>query len=101
MAEQMTRRDYIDRKITHEQYYGSIVAAAQIPLQHHKDLTRWQDMIDRGDEDLTGLDLNYWDALAATWQASITRALRTHGDSWSLAGGVCTIKATVRTVTVS
>ena len=37
--------------------------------------------------------IQVWDAHAALYQRQIDRALRARGDFWSMAGGLCTLKA--------
>lgn len=92
----MNRKDYMNKAVTHHQYYSSVADGARIDLSKHKDLTKWRDMLASGDEHLNKLGLTYWDQLAANNRLSIAISLKTHGDFWSLAGGVCTIKAAVQ-----
>jgi hypothetical protein len=92
----ITRADYMSGKVTHEQFYRSVVARAGLSLNNHPDVPKWRDMLASGDEHLNKLGLDYWDRLALFCQSSVSRSLREHGDFYSMAGGVCAVKAAAR-----
>lgn len=93
----MDRKDYMEHRATHREYYGSIVKEAGIvfPADHPLVVAGAQ-ALSRGDEHMNTIPLSRWDDEAARRQAYINRALREHGDFWSMAGGVCVMKEAVR-----
>lgn len=92
----MTRQDYLDGVVTHAQYYSAIAAEAGIGADDFDMLPLVRKALANGDEHLNrstvGFGLHGWDALALGARRRIEPVLKAHGDGWSLAGGVCTMK---------
>ena len=90
----MTRKDYMDGRVTHAEYYTSVAKAAGVSFADSQMLPKVRDALEKGDEHLNTISLTTWDAMALfpTCRANISRALKAHEDFWSLAGGVCTLK---------
>lgn len=89
-----THADYMGGKVSFEDYYRSIWQKAGSP-------GGWTILFPRAkgeegacgrDEHLNTIELSSWDAIATSWQERISESLKRHGDAWSLAGGVCTVK---------
>jgi hypothetical protein len=92
-----TRADYMAGRVSHDEYYRAVVRTAGLHYSDtHPDVAKWREHLAAGDVHLNRLPLVYWDRLAGLAQASLARALRAHGDAWSLAGGVCAVKAAAR-----
>lgn len=83
----MNRDDYLTGRVTHQDYYGSISKAAGVTLS--------QSFIDEcmAAGGVNKVPLKYWDALAYSGNANWPYAFKEHGDTPSLAGKVCTLKA--------
>lgn len=90
----MTRKDYMEGRVTHEQFYSSVARAAGISFAQSDLLPRVRTALEAGDEHLNSIPLALWDRRAENpvTRANISRALKEHGDFFSLAGGVCTLK---------
>lgn len=90
----MTRKDYMEGRVTHEQFYSSVAKTAGISFERSDLLPRVKAALEAGDEHLNSIPLALWDNRAANpvTRANISRALKEHGDFFSLAGGVCTLK---------
>jgi len=70
----MTRQDYLDGFVTHEDYYARIAESSGIQVS----------------PSITYLDRF---TLAEHHRPAITNALAQHGDTWNFATGVCTVVA--------
>jgi hypothetical protein len=94
----MTRQDYLDGKVTHEEFYGSVAKLAGIDLSTAAPnlMSRVKDALADGDEALNTIPLALWDSMARASRVAIEPALKAHGDFWSLAGGVCTLKTAAK-----
>lgn len=90
-----TRQDYMGGKVTFEQFYESVAAMAGIAISEEL-VARVKATLANGDEHLNTIWLPMWDRLADENRTAITRALKAHGDFYSMAGGVCTMKAAAR-----
>jgi hypothetical protein len=57
-------------------------------------LPRFRECLDKGDTALNTISLHWWDSISLnpTIRENVSRALLEHGDRWSLAGSVCTLK---------
>jgi hypothetical protein len=92
----MTRRDYLEGRVTHQEYYESVADAAGIAFSSpmsREFMGRVTEALSKGDKHLNSIPLREWDWRAAAAKRPISRALREHGDSWSAAGAACTMKA--------
>ena len=94
----MTRAEYMsatDAKAAHERYYGEIAAA--VGVQISADLAkRCADALRDGDEHLNTIPLESWDRMTYAHEHRIRPELKKRGDFYSLAAGVCTLKAAAR-----
>ncbi len=88
-----TRADYMSGRVSHEVYYRSVYCEAGIKLEATLPIISdvWDALVN-GDEYLNSIKLEIWDILAFLWYDDISDSLKRHGDAWSLAGGVCTMK---------
>lgn len=89
----ITRKEYMaNSRELHHPYHAEIAKAAGVnindPEQYREELAR--------DRHLNTRPLLYWDRMAACHRAGISRELKLRGDFWSLASGVCTVKAAIR-----
>lgn len=89
-----TRDDYMSGRVSHEKYYRSVwqVAGIRVVGLYSALGPEVRRALAEGDEHLNTIQLSRWDAIAALWHKQISESLKRHGDSWSLAGGVCTVK---------
>lgn len=88
-----TRADYMSGRIGFDDYYRSIYKEAGIELGPEIPfISDVRDALVSGDEHLNSIRLEIWDILEYLWRDDISRSLLKHGDAWSLAGGVCTMK---------
>lgn len=89
----LMRKDYMANSSNlHAAYYEEIATAAGVRIS--KDLLKR--CRQSTDEHFNDIGLPVWDNAAASYDSSIGRAMKARGDSWSLAGGVCTMKASAR-----
>jgi len=91
-----TRQEYMDGKVSFEDYYETIAQESGISFSRSSELPRIREALANGDEHLNTISMTYWDNLAYAAQPSTMPVLRAHGDGWSLAGGVCIEKAAAR-----
>lgn len=90
----MTRKDYLDGKVTHREYYASICKAAGIAFgDASKIVERCRNSKDPHYNDIP---LWEWDSMTVGGRRALSRALEAHGDFYSDAGGVCAYKEAVR-----
>lgn len=93
----MTRKDYMNNKVTHREFYAAIAAAAHIRFDSDSPfIERCANALANGDEHLNTIPLPTWDVRSANVRSQIATALRSHGDFFSLAGGVCVMKEAAR-----
>lgn len=102
----ITRSDYMAKRATHAEFYRAVNATAGYSLRAEYTYTNFfrsvvtvRNIVERaraalanGDEHLNSIPLPIWDGIASAHKAEIGRALRAHGDFYSLAGGVCCVK---------
>jgi hypothetical protein len=92
--ELITRKDYLDGKATHRQYYGQIVKLAGISFS--KDSKIVERCKNSKDPHYNDIGLPAWDVMAASRAPHIQTALKKCGDFFTKAGGVCVMKEAVR-----
>ena len=94
----MTRKDYMDGKVTHEQFYSSVAAEAGLDMSKASITAKAKIALSNGDTHLNTIPLRVWDDLGANpvTRSNISRALEGHGDYCTLAGLVCTLKQAVK-----
>lgn len=86
------RQDYLDGRVTFAEFYRSVYREAGLCMIGEVFLSRVRRALEAGDEHLNTIPLREWDGRAAAAKSAISTSLRKHGDFWSLAGGVCTVK---------
>jgi hypothetical protein len=93
----MTRKDYMDGRVTHADYYRSVAKAAGISYASADPafLGRVRSALANGDEHLNTIPLAEWDR-RGSMLLSVSRAFKAHGDCDSLAGRVCVLKQAAR-----
>ncbi len=94
-ARMNTRKDYLDGKCSHDEYYGEIVKEVGITYVNSSDLERYKKAY-ATDQHLNNIPLAEWDRKSAASQLTLFDAFKKRGDYWSLAGGVCVHKAAVK-----
>lgn len=91
----LTRKDYMERRCTHHDYYMGLWKALRIPLPptiSQADLVRACEV---GDVHLNSIPLSKWDGGVIPYLrlAYVHKAFQERGDWVSLAGLVCVLKA--------
>lgn len=99
----MTRKDYMDGKVSFEEYYRSVARAAGISFASASVglLDRVERALAAGDKHLNTIPLSLWDSYAIVAQHATAPAFKAHGDGWSLAGGVCVAKQAAKDAAVA
>lgn len=88
-----TRKDYMEKRVSHREYYASIARASGIHFPESPFIARVRAALASGDKHLNTIPLAEWDMMAAhrtNWAYGI------HGDARSKAGDVCTLKEAAR-----
>ena len=90
----MTRKDYMENRITHLEYYGNVARIAGIRFSEEF-LTRCDKALTAGDEHLNTVPLSTWDMMGAAWRVRIASALKQVNNTGgvSLSDLVCTLKS--------
>lgn len=93
-----TRKDYLDRKVTFEQYYRSVNKAAGLSFVGHSILPRIEKALEAGDVHLNTIPLKEWDNMGANpiLRQNLSRALKQHEDFLTQANIVCCLKQAAR-----
>jgi hypothetical protein len=94
----ITRKDYLDGKATHAEYYRAVAKTAGVSYRKADSafLQRVRAALDEGDEHLNTISLDEWDARAWSLLPTVRYAFLEHGEQFSLAGGVCLCKQAAR-----
>ena len=94
----LTRKQYMSSEVTHQQYYEQFSTEAlrefvkqRFPVQELKAA-----YIEG--KHLNSIPLQLWDNMAIVTRQAVEEKLRDAGDFWSLAGGVCILKAIARQI---
>ena len=93
---QPTRRQYMDKEVSFADFYRAVNQTAGISLERNPIIAEVKTALEAGDEHLNTIPLQHWDAMAFSVQQALTKAFKEHGDSYSLAGGVCAMKQAAR-----
>jgi hypothetical protein len=88
----MTRQDYMERRVTHREYYASVAKDAGVAFHDGPFIERVRKALAAGDEHLNTIPLDEWDRRASGPTPHLSSAFKRHGDFWSLAGAVCVLK---------
>ena len=93
----MTRKDYMENRITHLEYYGNVARIAGIRFSEEF-LTRCDKALMAGDEHLNTIPLSTWDMMGAAWRVRIASALKQVNNTGgvSLSDLVCTLKSAAK-----
>lgn len=91
-----TRQEYLDGKISHEEYYREIASEAGISFKNSAMLPKIQEALKNGDKHLNTIPLQVWDNLTFGNKARLRSIFEAHDDFYSLAGHVCVIKQSAR-----
>lgn len=91
----LTRKDYLDKKCTHDEYYGQIVQEVGISYANSPELKRIKKAY-ATDPHFNNIPLAEWDRKSAASQLTLFEAFKKRGDYWTLAGGVCVHKAAAK-----
>lgn len=87
-----TRKEYMDKKVSFEAFYRAVNATAGVKISDPELIAKVKAALADGDEHLNSIPLPHWDMLAHSERHALARALKEHGDFYSLAGGVCCMK---------
>lgn len=94
----MTHVEYMsatDGKAAHSQYYGEIAKAVGVRISTEL-AKRCAKALQNGDEHLNTIPLESWDRMTYKYEQAIRPELKRRGDIYSLAHGVCTMKAAAK-----
>ena len=78
--------------ITHAEFYGYVANESGIGEFPEAFLSRVRIALKSGDDHLNTIKLGEWDTLADRAKFRITHVLKSCGDFYSMAGGVCVMK---------
>jgi len=88
----ITRKDYLEGRATHSEYYGQFVAASHFAL-----LNQFHEKIKNSTEKyFNDIPLSFWDWLALPAPTYTERKMKEAGDYVTRAGAVCVIKEAAR-----
>lgn len=90
-----TRKDYMDGKCSHKEYYEEIAEECGISYDNAPNLDYIKTSL-KEDEHLNNIPLLRWDMAASCTKTAIARALKSRGDFYSDADGVCVHKAAAK-----
>jgi hypothetical protein len=88
----ITRKDYLEGRATHSEYYGQFVSAmhfAILNLEHEK-------IKNSTDKHFNDIPLEFWQQLALPAPTYTARKMKEAGDYVTLAGAVCILKEAAR-----
>ena len=95
----MKRKDYLEGKVTHQEYYEAVAEKLGISFTESKLLPKIRKALEEGDYYLNSISLATWDNLAYSYIDKNHAMLvfqNEFEDWWSLAGHVCALKAAAR-----
>ena len=93
----MLRIDYLEGRISFDQYYGALAKELGVSFKKSPMLPRIKAALITGDEYLNSIPLRDWDRIAIMYNSgSVNKVLKAHGDSFSLASMVCILKQAAR-----
>lgn len=93
-----TRQQYMDKQVSHDEYYKTLADAAGIGNFDDAFLDRVRKCIEQGDEHLNNIALSKWDNMCIMdrHNAALRDELKRRNDQLSLSTGVCMRKAKSR-----
>lgn len=87
-----TRQQYMNNECSFADFYRAVNATAGFKIMDNALIERVRKALADGDEHLNTIPLRLWDSMAIACSSTFSRALKEHGDFYSLAGGVCCLK---------
>ena len=96
----MTRKDYMSKKVSHQDYYNSLATIAGVVFGDRSFIKRCSQALENGDEHLNTISLERWDNMSLNdrYNTSLVAELKKRGDSLSLSVGVCMRKAKMKEI---
>ncbi len=92
-----TRADYMEKRVSHQDYYAAIAREAGISYADSEKLPEIIAALEAGDEHLNTIPLRWWDARAVYGVYVMDAALKKFpGEIYSLSTSVCAHKAAAR-----
>lgn len=92
-----TRKDYMDKKCTHEEYYAQFVTPVTKQAVARRFDMKLLVSAFKEDKNLNNLGGNSpWDDLAACFSRYFASVAKECGDTYSLCFGLCSMKAAAR-----
>ena len=93
----MTRAEYLATGVgidhAHRDYYAQFeTAGVRLRVMREFDVEDLVACVKAGDRSFSRTPLALWDIVSATNQGAVHVLMKSRGDSWSLAGGVCVAK---------
>lgn len=95
----MRRSDYMEHRVSFEEYYQHIAELAGISFDQNDDFIPncVIPALKKGDKHLNTIPLRWWDAMSMGNALAINKALsQVEGETYSLALGVCVMKSAAR-----
>ncbi len=94
MKNQITRQQYLNKEISHQEYYESLADTAGLSFGHSF-ISKVKQALNSGDENLNSIPLNTWDNMCGfdLNNPYLGTELKKRGDFYSLSCGVCMRKA--------
>ena len=97
MKNMITRQNYLDGKVSHDEYYRTIATEAHISFKNSDMLPAIKAALKEGDKHLSTIPLRIWDSLTGyIGKIELQRVFKSHGDQYSIAGHVCVLKQAAR-----
>lgn len=87
-----TRQDYMNKLVSHADYYRAIYREAHISYVNSDMLPRIKAALADGDEHLNTIPLWIWDGMSICTARILRPVFKAHGDFYSIAGGICAHK---------
>lgn len=99
--EQITRQQYLDGEISHQEYYETLATKAGITFSDEF-IKHVKTALKEGDINLNTIPLTTWDGMNGydLQNLSLNSELKKRGDNWSIAGAVCMRKAKAKAMAV-
>lgn len=90
----MTREQYLNKEVSHQDYYASLAKVAGISFSDGF-IRKVAQALREGDEHLNSIPLSTWDAMTVNdlHNPYLGTELKKRGDGYSLSTGVCMRKA--------
>lgn len=95
----ITRAEYMANQELHQDYYAEVAKEGGIQITDVGLLDECREALANGDKHLNTIPLSRWDVMAiqrCERSSKLRAALKARGDGYSLGGGVCILKAAVR-----